>query len=148
MQLQPATMDDLALVGRWFDSPRALTLWGGPRLGYPPEPARLAREMDWPAAQNLVWRRGEVPAAFVQLFIRQGRRHVARLAVAPADRGQGLARALLSELFRCYPREDFSLAVYEDNAPALYLYHSLGFEVSGMLDDAPGCLMMVRLHDR
>ncbi|WP_375058282.1 GNAT family N-acetyltransferase [Zobellella sp. DQSA1] len=146
MQLQTATMDDLALIGGWFDSPAALTLWGGPRLGYPPEPGRLAREMDWPEAENLLWRKRGEPVAFVQLFRRESRRHIARLAVSPPARGQGLARMLLAELFQRCPGEDFSLAVYRDNLRALRLYRELGFVESGTVDAVPDCLMMVRRH--
>jgi ribosomal-protein-alanine N-acetyltransferase len=102
-----------------------------------PWPADLiAVELAYPQAVLLVAQRTGVPAAGYAAF-----RHVAgeaellRLAVAPAERGQGLGRALVEAgLERLRARRDIELCHLEvriDNLPAIAVYESLGFARTG-----------------
>ncbi len=59
---------------------------------------------------------------------------IMNVAVAPGSRKQGIAQALLCELM-CNLRkngiESLTLEVRASNAPAIALYHKLGFEIVG-----------------
>ncbi|HET7204600.1 MAG TPA: N-acetyltransferase, partial [Steroidobacteraceae bacterium] len=69
--------------------------------------------------------------AFGQYYLRVGRCHLARLAVAPGVRGRGFGERLIRELRARGGTElgvrSFSLFVMAGNAPALRLYRRLGF---------------------
>ncbi len=67
----------------------------------------------------------------------EGFRHNATLGIGllPEWRGRGLGRRLLDKvLTRCGEAgvERVELSVYADNAPAIRLYHSVGFEDEGL----------------
>lgn len=83
---------------------------------------------------------------------RTGGAHVAELVVAPARRREGRATALLGALFdRLAPGERVTLAVAPDNAPALSLYGSLGFErigrEDGYFDGGPALVLAREVPD-
>ena len=54
--------------------------------------------------------------------------YVGRVAVAPARRGEGLGRVILSEYLARFAPGSAHLHVRRDNAPAIALYRALGFE--------------------
>ncbi len=60
--------------------------------------------------------------------------HLARLAVRPEYQGQGVGRALVSEMIRYFEKRNaprITVNTQSDNAPSLALYRSLGFELTG-----------------
>lgn len=71
---------------------------------------------------------------------------VTSLVVHPAHQRKGIARALLTQLFRMAPKTVFSVCVTAANAPALALYRSLGFVAyrSGTIGPAAIALLKLR----
>jgi [ribosomal protein S18]-alanine N-acetyltransferase len=58
--------------------------------------------------------------------------HLMNVAVDPVWRRQGIARAMLEEMFeRAGPEEQYTLEVRTSNAPAIALYESYGFRSAG-----------------
>ncbi|MBV8199477.1 MAG: ribosomal protein S18-alanine N-acetyltransferase [Acidobacteria bacterium] len=77
---------------------------------------------------------GRPPSGYACFRLGGGEAELLRIAVVPAERGQGIARRLLAAglerlraagVARCY------LEVRPGNAGALALYHALGFELCG-----------------
>ncbi|EKF74221.1 ribosomal-protein-alanine N-acetyltransferase [Alcanivorax hongdengensis A-11-3] len=78
---------------------------------------------------------GEQPLAFLILSQILDEMHVLNIAVAPAFQRRGVARHLLMAALERARREAMSviyLEVRESNHGARQLYHSLGFEVTGL----------------
>ncbi len=58
--------------------------------------------------------------------------HLMNVAVEPVRRRQGIARAMLEEMFeRAGPDEQYTLEVRTSNAPAIALYKNYGFRSAG-----------------
>ncbi len=58
--------------------------------------------------------------------------HLMNVAVDPVRRREGIARAMLTEMFeRAGPDEQYTLEVRTSNAPAIALYESYGFRSAG-----------------
>ena len=58
--------------------------------------------------------------------------HLMNIAVDPVRRRQGIARAMLQEMFeRAGPDEQYTLEVRTSNAPAIALYERYGFRPAG-----------------
>lgn len=70
------------------------------------------------------------PAGYLGVQIFSGEGYVTNVAVLPAFRRQGIARALLQRALE-NKMEFLTLEVRESNAPAIQLYASLGFETVG-----------------
>lgn len=68
---------------------------------------------------------------YVGLYVLTGEADVVRVAVLPAYRKRGIARAVLSESLKAAEGEVF-LDVRESNYAAIHLYKSLGFEDTGI----------------
>lgn len=136
---------------RWFPDADACRVWGGPAFRFPctPESFRADARIDDLATWALVDDEATL-AGFGQYYLRVGRCHLGRLAVAPALRGRGLGRTLVHELCRIGAAElgvgAFSLFVLPGNERAMKLYERLGFaparypEPDPMFDD---CVYMV-----
>jgi ribosomal protein S18 acetylase RimI-like enzyme len=79
-------------------------------------------------------------AAFGQLYERLKRINLARLAVNPTMRGQGIGKRLIEMLMTLGPQmfscSEFSLFVYHDNVVAAKWYESLGFKVTTYPEEA------------
>jgi ribosomal-protein-alanine N-acetyltransferase len=111
----------------------------------------LAFELVHPQAILLVASRGNAPAAGYAVF-----RHVAgeaellRVGVAPEERRQGIARALLEEGIERLRREEVEECHLEVriNNPAILLYEALGFAKTGLrrryYQDGTDALVMSR----
>ncbi|MGH7394874.1 MAG: ribosomal protein S18-alanine N-acetyltransferase [Candidatus Methylomirabilales bacterium] len=88
------------------------------------------------AGTGLAWvaRRGERVVGYLFTWVVAGEFHINNIAVAPEDRGQGIADALiktgLGEAVAGGARVAL-LEVRENNAPALALYARWGFAVAG-----------------
>jgi len=93
---------------------------------------------------------GGMLCGFGQYYLRAGRCHLARLAIAPARRGRGLGARLIELLSdegkAALGVEHCSLFVSIANTTALALYERLGFARAAYPGDLPipGCHYMVR----
>ena len=131
-ELVPATEAHVRELMSWFCDAESCALWGGPAFRFPFTEATFREDARW----------GEMPAlalvdpggallAFGQFYLRAGRCQLARLAVSPARRRQGLGarlvRGLAEEGCRRLTVEECSLFVAAANEPAVRLYRRLGF---------------------
>ncbi|MGH8033879.1 MAG: GNAT family N-acetyltransferase, partial [Lysobacterales bacterium] len=125
--------------------------WGGPGFRYPfsestfREDMKLTNLRSW----SLTGEDGAI-FGFGQCYLRLERCHLARLAVAPGLRNQGLGKTLVQELCRRGAEELgtglCSLFVLHTNTGALRLYNGLGFTAAPYPEPAPlfdNCIYMV-----
>ncbi|KXS37846.1 MAG: GCN5-like N-acetyltransferase [Halomonadaceae bacterium T82-2] len=131
--LRPARGDDLDTVLAWPADAAASRRWAGPRLPYPTtaNTAWMTLEASPENSFALVDADGAL-LGFGQLLRWDYRVvHLARLIVAPAQRGRGLGRelcrALIARASEAFEARRLTLNVYADNHTALSLYRSLGF---------------------
>lgn len=133
---------DIDRLMAWFPDAETTRIWGGPEFRYPFNRHSFAEDMRWGRIASF---RLQGPpadlAAFGQLYERFGCIHLARLAVRPDLRGQGVGKHLVNKLmdagrsmFSC---EYFSLFVYRSNEPALACYRAMGFTISDYPADVP-----------
>ena len=117
---------------RWFPDRESCQVWGGPEFRFPfteggfREDTKLGSLPSWALIRD-----DGTLAGFGQCYLRIGRCHLGRLAVAPAFRRQGFGSTLVRELCR-WGRAEFgvescSLFVMPSNAEARRLYVRLGF---------------------
>jgi RimJ/RimL family protein N-acetyltransferase len=82
--------------------------------------------------------RGDTAVGHAQLAYewRDGNARLGRVAIAPAERGQGLARPMVTlmieEAFRTPGIERLELNVYMFNTRAIRTYEALGFTMEGV----------------
>lgn len=117
---------------RWFPDRVSCHTWGGVEFRFPftestfREDAKLGNLPSW----ALVGDDGAL-AGFGQVYLRVGRCHLGRLAIAPGSRGHGLGATLVCELCRrgraALGVSTYSLFVVPENERALRLYRRLGF---------------------
>ena len=135
----------------WFADRKACQLWGGPAFRFPfteatfREDARLGSQPTWTLTDDRDALRG-----FGQYYLRVGRGHLARLAIAPSVRGRGYGSTLIHLLCHRAAAElgvdSFSLFVDAGNDGALRLYRRLGFSEQPYPESFPGlagCVYMV-----
>ncbi|HKI02719.1 MAG TPA: ribosomal protein S18-alanine N-acetyltransferase [Thermoanaerobaculia bacterium] len=96
----------------------------------------LEYEVVHPRAVLLIASRGEAepPAGYAAFRHAAGEAELLRLAVLPAERRRGIARALIAEGLERLRQADVQicfLEVRKDNTPAIALYESLGFTRTG-----------------
>lgn len=146
MELEKASRQQLLALMAWLPDERACRQWGGPAFRYPFSEQTFLEDCRWQELPSYVLLDGEL-RAFGQFYQRLGRCHLGRLIVAPAHRGAGVGRTLVTELLRrgCADLRvsECSLFVLKDNAAARALYHKLGFELA----DYPGSPEWLELCD-
>ena len=151
MILQRFDPSRLTELMRWFPDPASCRQWGGPGFRFPftaqtfRDDARLDHLPSW----SLIGA-DDAPCGFGQYYLRLGRCHLARLAIAPAMRGRGLGSTLIRELCERgradLGTDTFSLFVLPDNERALRLYRRLGFSAVAYPEPDPvfaGCIYMI-----
>jgi ribosomal protein S18 acetylase RimI-like enzyme len=140
--LRPAEQRDIDELMRWFPDREAVHEWGGPVFRFPFTRHSFAEDIHWGrmASFSLYEPAGPL-AGFGQLYEREARIHLARLAVAPARRGQGVGLCLVERLMArgksLYDLPEFSLFVFCDNTQALRCYEAAGFQIADYPEDAP-----------
>ncbi|WP_157956842.1 GNAT family N-acetyltransferase [Salinicola aestuarinus] len=138
LEWRAALPPDLATVSGWVESATALERWAGPGVDWPLEADRLWQAIGAGTLLSYCLKREGAPLAFGQLSPRAPHHyHLARLIVAPTERGQGLGRRLCEGLInegRQRGAMRFTLNVFTDNAPAVALYRQLGFRRAGECD--------------
>lgn len=143
VQLEIFTRSHIADILDWFPTVEALTQWGGAGLRFPLDAAQL-EEMQASTS-------GEMPArwmfsgvidgqlsshAQVALDWENGIGRLARVAVNPQFRGQGVAyrflRQVVARFFADVRFERLELNVYTFNTAAIRTYLKLGFIEEGV----------------
>ena len=134
----------------WFDTERRLSEWGGPDFRYPFDQASFIADAGLDKVTSLFIQHQQALVAFGQYYDRAGFCHLARLAVAPKCRGQGLIALRIEQLeTHAGQNMDFdglSLFVLDDNPSAIAAYQKLGFgfKPSPQADLYPNILYMQR----
>lgn len=143
LMVRPFAADDFGALRAWFADEAALVQWGGADMRYPLTDADLTamlaegegeRPRRWSFSGVLD---GELVAhAQVALDWRHGVARFARVGIAPAARGRGLAVPFLGEVLErvwALPEiERVELNVYTFNAAAIRVYRRLGFTEEGV----------------
>ncbi len=131
-QLRRFSPQDAASVLAWPQSLTEARWWAGPQTSWPIPPEAFQRWHDDPDAHPYILGDRATPLGYGELWIDAAEREVelARLIVAPGQRGQGvgasLVRLLLDEARRTgYPRA--FLRVFPDNQAAISCYLRAGF---------------------
>ncbi len=143
LRLEPFSRAHFAALRGWFESEAELVQWAGPFIRPPLDDAKLAAMLEETAREppaRLAWTamQGAEVVAHAQLVLEPwlGVARLARVAVAPAWRGQGIAVPFLREVVRAaFAKpwlERLELNVRADNVPALRTYAALGFVPEGV----------------
>ncbi|HVI91820.1 MAG TPA: GNAT family N-acetyltransferase, partial [Dongiaceae bacterium] len=101
--VQPARREDLRVLPGWFSTEAELVQWGGPLLRFPLDPPQLTAMWAECAAtppRRLIWSgrldgAGIIAHAQAVLNWPEKMARLARIGLAPAMRGQGLASGFL-----------------------------------------------------
>ena len=92
----------------------------------------IASELDNPLSLWLVWEEDGAAAAYLGVQRVPPQADVMNVAVSPALRRRGIARALFAELEHRLPEiDELFLEVRASNSGAIALYRTLGFEQVG-----------------
>lgn len=92
----------------------------------------IASELDNPLSLWLVWEEDGTAAAYLGVQRVPPQADVMNVAVSPALRRRGIARALFAELERRLPEiDELFLEVRASNSGAIALYRTLGFAQVG-----------------
>jgi ribosomal protein S18 acetylase RimI-like enzyme len=132
LQFIKATEAHASQIMAWFPDEHSCRVWGGPAFRFPFTLETFVADSKLAEAPSYVLIRDPAElCAFGQFYLRAGRCHLARLAVAPAERGRGigteLIRMLVQEGTRSLGVTESSLFVHITNTSALALYQRLGF---------------------
>jgi ribosomal protein S18 acetylase RimI-like enzyme len=151
LKLQAFRPTELRELMTWFPDRASCQVWGGPGFRYPftedtfREDAKVQELASW----SLMDSEGTF-CAFGQYYLRLGRCHLGRLAVAPGLRGRGIGTTLVRELGERGRAElgadSYSLFVLPGNERAMRLYSRLGFVARPYPEPASvfdGCVYMV-----
>jgi ribosomal protein S18 acetylase RimI-like enzyme len=131
-QLVLTSVAQMLQVQHWFHSAEQQQSWGGDNFDYPCTELRFLKLLCRPGTQSfgLVSEDNQQLLGFGQICDRFGCHHLARLAVHPQRRGQGLGKTLVFELIihaLAQQRRDISLYVHRHNSVAVACYKKLGF---------------------
>ena len=133
--LDETAESDIDQLMKWFPDADTTRTWGGPDFRHPFNRHSFTEDIHWGRMATLSLRNPSAElAAFGQIYERLKRINLARLAVNPTMRGQGIGRRLIEMLMTVGPQmfscSEFSLFVYHDNVVAANCYKSMGFKVT------------------
>lgn len=125
---------DYGEIASWIPDADACIRWAGPRVTFPFSVDELPRLLDVPNGES--WCLGDdgaAPRGFGQFWPYEPNAvHLGRIIVSPAVRGKGygreLCRGLIAKAIQSTGASVVTLRVYRDNATAVALYRSLGFD--------------------
>ncbi|MBB6485524.1 GNAT family N-acetyltransferase [Rhizobium lusitanum] len=144
LSLKPFSTEHFAVLPTWFDNERELAQWGGPGFSHPLDASQLAPLLQvghgdrperhcWMAEDE-----SSSPVGHAQLVYdwQNGVARIARVAIAPAMRGRGIAvpmlKLVLARAFSEGAIERVELNVYTWNEPAIRTYAKLGLIREGV----------------
>jgi ribosomal protein S18 acetylase RimI-like enzyme len=142
MILRPAADEDLNTVISWIKDQEACKLWAGPVVRFPLTLQRLKQDIAYSNENTFAMQdaAGELLGLGQLLDKANNRIHLARIIVAPNQRGKGLGdllcRLLVDEGLKRFGDVYFTLNVYSDNANAVKLYQKLGFKATAAPSDS------------
>jgi ribosomal protein S18 acetylase RimI-like enzyme len=151
LELVIATRGHLTQMHIWFKNAASCVEWGGPEFRFPftNETFFIDTKMAEVPSYALIRDCDEL-CGFGQFYLRAGRCHLSRLAIAPLLRGQSLGTELVGRLMRLGTERlgvsQCSLFVYTNNTVARSVYEHLGFIVSQYPDSDfshPGIYYMI-----
>ncbi len=140
MGLRTAIAADLALVAAWPRSAEECRRWAGPRVRFPVQAGALAGEIDFRPSNAFVLVDQGLVVGFGQIFVKRTRAHLARIIVAPDQRGRAYGTRLVEALLeraQASALTTASLNVDPANTAAIALYARLGFRPACRPDDEP-----------
>lgn len=146
-ELRPFDLTDFDTLTGWFPNEHAVFQWAGPSGGFPLRHEHLQLAS---CHSFSLWHNQQL-VGFGQFYLRHQRAHMARLAIAPHARGQGLIQALLNGLEQTAQQtlahHGFSLFVLADNTPARQAYERAGYSYADYPDVMPleNCLYMLKV---
>jgi ribosomal protein S18 acetylase RimI-like enzyme len=135
VQLIAATEAHVPQIMTWFPTEHSCRVWGGPEFRFPftAETFLVDVKLTSLSSYTLIGESAGV-YGFGQFYLRAGRCHLSRLAVAPTHRGRGLGAQLIGMLLREGKKTlgvtQGSLFVHVTNTSAITLYERLGFRRS------------------
>ena len=129
-----ASRTEMLQLQSWFNSAEQQHSWGGDNFFYPCSAAEFLSQLCRPntSSYSLIAEQDGRLLGFGQICDRFGCHHLARLIIAPQERGVGLAKILLYELMIKAQSESsrpLSLYVHRHNDIALNLYRRIGFTI-------------------
>ena len=132
LKLMTCAPERVAALMTWFPDRRSCLIWGGPRFRFPFTAQTFAEDTRAHSLPSYILvNAADDLLGFGQYYLRAGRCHFARLAIAPGQRGKGLGSLLVSKLAEIGAPDlgtsECSLFVLQDNLPAVRLYEKLGF---------------------
>lgn len=142
MELRPFTPAHFPILISWFPTEADLIQWGGSQLRFPLDEAQLRAMLESETGELpdhrswMAFHRDSI-AGHAQLRFdwKNGNATLARVAIAPALRGQKLAlpmlELVLAEAFSYPPLMRLELNVYSFNQAAIQVYKRLGFMLEG-----------------
>ena len=147
--LAAAAPPHLLEIMSWFPSRESCQIWGGPEFRFPFTAQSFHADCHLELPSRVLLDGGGMLCGFGQYYLRAGRCHLARLAIAPARRGRGLGARLIELLSdegkAALGVEHCSLFVSIANTSAMAVYERLGFARAAYPGDPlPGCHYMVR----
>ena len=132
MLLLRATKNHLQNMMGWFPDHQSCRDWGGPDFRFPFTEQSFFEDSRIEAVPSYAYSENGVLLAFGQYYLRAGRCHVSRLAIAPSKRGRGWGSRTLAALIElgssALAVDQCSLFVSNTNERAARLYERLGFE--------------------
>jgi ribosomal protein S18 acetylase RimI-like enzyme len=133
LQVTKATEAHAQQIMTWFPDEHSCRVWGGPAFRFPFTPESFLTDSKLAELPSYVLLRDPAElCAFGQFYLRAGRCHLGRLAVAPTQRGRGIGTQLIRMLVREGTKTlgvtESSLFVHTTNTSAMALYQRLGFK--------------------
>jgi ribosomal protein S18 acetylase RimI-like enzyme len=116
----------------WFPTEHSCRIWGGPEFRFPFTLETFIADSKLTSLPTYALIQEDADlCGFGQFYLRVGRCHLSRLAVAPAHRGRGLGTQLIERLVREGKKAlgvtQISLFVHVTNTSAIAIYEHLGF---------------------
>jgi ribosomal protein S18 acetylase RimI-like enzyme len=151
ISLRAPVATDYDALASWIPDAKACLLWAGPRIRFPFTAKELQQQLAVADTESFTLTDGgPMTLGFGQLWLRDGdAARLMRIIVAPPLRGLGVGRALCRLLIAhaadVIGARAVTLSVYRDNAAALGLYRSVGFEPVDSRSTQEALLMRVSL---
>ena len=137
---------DLNSIIPWFQTEQECEIWAGPLVRFPLSLETLLEDIQFSQDNSYCLISGRALLAFGQMLPKKsGFLHLARIIVAPSQRGSGYGKMWCNELLQIAVRlgyQKLSLNVHRRNPIALNLYTTLGFKEVAERSSSENCYMI------